>query len=142
MKLWTARTFYRLMHKLSDVDFPVDAGDFRLADRRVAEVMRRMREPDRYLCAMFTLVGFRQTPQRDGTAPVVSLPPGGPILEASSRVSDALHLKRYSSDWFPIDAGALRGTAVLDIPTDRSTVPWQLQLGASGPVTVCGQRGS
>jgi hypothetical protein len=61
MKLWTAHAFYRLMRRLSDVDFPVDAGDFRLVDRRVAEVVRSMREPDRYLRGMFAWVGFRQT---------------------------------------------------------------------------------
>jgi polyisoprenyl-phosphate glycosyltransferase len=61
MKLWTAHSFYRLMHRLSDVEFPVDAGDFRLVDRRVADVVRDMREPDRYLRGMFAWVGFRQT---------------------------------------------------------------------------------
>jgi glycosyltransferase involved in cell wall biosynthesis len=61
MKLWTAHRFYLLMHRLSDVDFPVDAGDFRLVDRRVADVVRSMREPDRYLRGMFAWVGFRQT---------------------------------------------------------------------------------
>jgi dolichol-phosphate mannosyltransferase len=61
MKLWTAHGFYRVLHRLSDVDFPVDAGDFRLVDRRVADVVRSMREPDRYLRGMFAWVGFRQT---------------------------------------------------------------------------------
>jgi glycosyltransferase involved in cell wall biosynthesis len=61
MKLWTAHRFYRLMNRASDVDFPVDAGDFRLVDRRVADVVRSMREPDRYLRGMFAWVGFRQT---------------------------------------------------------------------------------
>jgi polyisoprenyl-phosphate glycosyltransferase len=61
MKLWTAHTFYRVLHRLSDVEFPVDAGDFRLVDRRVADVVRSMREPDRYLRGMFAWVGFRQT---------------------------------------------------------------------------------
>ncbi len=61
MKLWTAHAFYRVMHRLSEVDFPVDAGDFRLVDRRVADVVRSMREPDRYLRGMFSWVGFRQT---------------------------------------------------------------------------------
>jgi glycosyltransferase involved in cell wall biosynthesis len=61
MKLWTAHAFYRVMQRLSDVDFPVDVGDFRLVDRRVADVVRSMREPDRYLRGMFSWVGFRQT---------------------------------------------------------------------------------
>lgn len=61
MKLWTAHAFYRVMYRLSDVEFPVDAGDFRLVGRRVADVVRGMREPDRYLRGMFAWVGFRQT---------------------------------------------------------------------------------
>jgi len=61
MKLWTAHRFYQVMHRLSDVEFPIDAGDFRLVDRRVVEVVRSMREPDRYLRGMFAWVGFRQT---------------------------------------------------------------------------------
>src|SRR5262249_29290544 len=61
MKLWTAHRFYQVMPRLSDVEFPIDAGDFRLVDRRVVEVVRSMREPDRYLRGMFAWVGFRQT---------------------------------------------------------------------------------
>jgi polyisoprenyl-phosphate glycosyltransferase len=61
LKLWTAHRFYRLMHRLSDVKFPIDTGDFRLVDRRVAGIVRDMREPDRYLRGMFSWVGFRQT---------------------------------------------------------------------------------
>ena len=61
LKLWTAHFFYRLLRRLSEVDLPLDAGDFRLVDQRVAEVVRGMREPDRYLRGMFAWVGFRQT---------------------------------------------------------------------------------
>ena len=61
LKLWTAHRFYRLMHRVSDVEFPLDSGDFRLVDRRVADIVREMREPDRYLRGMFAWVGFRQT---------------------------------------------------------------------------------
>jgi polyisoprenyl-phosphate glycosyltransferase len=60
-KLWTANRFYRVMRRLSNVEFPIDAGDFRLVDRRVADVVRGMRETDRYLRGMFAWVGFRQT---------------------------------------------------------------------------------
>jgi dolichol-phosphate mannosyltransferase len=61
LKLWTAHLFYRLLHRISDVELPLDAGDFRLADRRVVDIVRGMREPDRYLRGMFAWVGFRQT---------------------------------------------------------------------------------
>jgi dolichol-phosphate mannosyltransferase len=60
LKLWTAHLFYRLLRRISDIDAPLDAGDFRLVDRRVADVVRTMREPDRYLRGMFAWVGFRQ----------------------------------------------------------------------------------
>lgn len=59
-KLWTAKLFYRLLNRLSDVDIPLDVGDFRLMDRRVVDVMRAMPERDRYLRGMVSWVGFRQ----------------------------------------------------------------------------------
>jgi polyisoprenyl-phosphate glycosyltransferase len=60
-KRGTASLFYRLMRRLTNVEIPVDSGDFRLVDRRVAEIVANMREPDRYLRGMFAWVGFRQT---------------------------------------------------------------------------------
>jgi polyisoprenyl-phosphate glycosyltransferase len=59
-KLWTAHAFYRLIRGISSVDMPVDSGDFRLVSRRVADAVRSMREPDRYLRGMFAWVGFQQ----------------------------------------------------------------------------------
>jgi polyisoprenyl-phosphate glycosyltransferase len=55
------RVFYRLLRRASDLDIPLDAGDFRLVDRRVADIVRNMREPGRFLREMFTWVGFKQT---------------------------------------------------------------------------------
>lgn len=53
--------FYRLMAKLSDIQLPLDSGDFGLMSRRVVEQLRRMPEHHRYLRGMRTWVGFRQT---------------------------------------------------------------------------------
>ncbi len=60
-KLWTAKAFYRLINRLSDVEIPLDAGDFRLMDRRVVDVLLEMPERHRLLRAMCSWVGFRQT---------------------------------------------------------------------------------
>lgn len=60
-KLWTAKLFYRLIHRLSDVEIPLDTGDFRLIDRRVVDVMLQMPERHRLLRAMSAWAGFRQT---------------------------------------------------------------------------------
>jgi polyisoprenyl-phosphate glycosyltransferase len=60
-KEWTAKTFYRLLRRLTDVDMPAGAGDFRLVDRRALDAVRAMRESNRYLRGMFSWVGFRQS---------------------------------------------------------------------------------
>jgi glycosyltransferase involved in cell wall biosynthesis len=60
-KRGTASLFYRAMRRLTSIEMPLDAGDFRLVDQRVAGIISNMREPDRYLRGMFAWVGFRQT---------------------------------------------------------------------------------
>ena len=61
-KLWSARLFYRFINRLSEIPLPLDAGDFRLLDRRAVLALRRMSERHRMLRAMTSWVGFRQTP--------------------------------------------------------------------------------
>ena len=56
----TARGFYRLFNRVSDVAMPADAGDFRLMDRRVVEALRAMPERNRFNKGLFAWVGFRQ----------------------------------------------------------------------------------
>jgi dolichol-phosphate mannosyltransferase len=59
-KLWTAKVFYRLINRLSETKMPFDAGDFRLLDRRVVEVINSMPERARFLRGMVSWAGFRQ----------------------------------------------------------------------------------
>ncbi|MGD2163836.1 MAG: glycosyltransferase family 2 protein, partial [Anaerolineales bacterium] len=56
----TAALFYRMINRITDVDIPVDTGDFRLMDRKVVEVLSSMRERHRFPRAMVAWVGFRQ----------------------------------------------------------------------------------
>lgn len=60
-KLFTAKLFYRIIYKITDVDIPLDTGDFRLLDRKVVNVMNQMRERHRFLRGMSVWVGFNQT---------------------------------------------------------------------------------
>ncbi|MDX1664185.1 MAG: glycosyltransferase family 2 protein [Candidatus Promineifilaceae bacterium] len=60
-KLLTAKLFYRLIHRITDIDIPLDTGDFRLMDRRVVNAIRRMPERNRFLRGMVPWVGYRQT---------------------------------------------------------------------------------
>ena len=60
-KRFSARVFYRLIHRITDIDIPVDTGDFRLMDERVAVVLRQMREHHRFVRGMTSWVGYKQT---------------------------------------------------------------------------------
>ncbi len=60
-KLMTASLFYRLIYRITDVNIPLDTGDFRLLDRKVVDVMNQMRERHRFLRGMSAWIGFRQT---------------------------------------------------------------------------------
>jgi dolichol-phosphate mannosyltransferase len=59
-KRWTAKAFYRLINLVSDIEIPLDVGDFRLLDRTVADVLLAMPERDRFLRGMVSWIGFKQ----------------------------------------------------------------------------------
>ena len=59
-KLFTARLFYRTIQALTDVKIPMEAGDFRLLDRKALDALKRMREQHRFVRAMVSWLGFRQ----------------------------------------------------------------------------------
>lgn len=60
LKATTARVFYWTLSKLTDIDVPRSAGDFRLVDRTALDAFLRLRERNRYLRGMFSWVGFEQ----------------------------------------------------------------------------------
>jgi polyisoprenyl-phosphate glycosyltransferase len=59
-KVATASLFYRLIYRITDVKIPFDAGDFRLLDRQVVDILNKMREHHRFLRGMSVWVGFDQ----------------------------------------------------------------------------------
>ncbi|MBF1999662.1 MAG: glycosyltransferase family 2 protein [Synechococcales cyanobacterium M58_A2018_015] len=59
-KKTTASLFYRLLNWMTDVEIPVDTGDFRLMDRNVVEVLRAMPEQYRFIRGMVAWAGFNQ----------------------------------------------------------------------------------
>jgi len=60
-KRLTARVFYRLIRRLTNVSIPVDTGDFRLMSRRVVDALGETREKHRFLRGLVSWVGYRQT---------------------------------------------------------------------------------
>jgi dolichol-phosphate mannosyltransferase len=60
-KLATASLFYRAIRKITNIDIPLDAGDFRLMDRKVVDALKQMREQKRFMRGLSVWVGFKQT---------------------------------------------------------------------------------
>ncbi|MFZ1269063.1 MAG: glycosyltransferase family 2 protein [Anaerolineae bacterium] len=52
--------FYRLLRQVANVEIPLDAGDFCVLDRRVADVLRKMPERNRFMRGIRSWIGFRQ----------------------------------------------------------------------------------
>ncbi len=61
-KLFTARLFYRTMNRMSEVEFPLDTGDFRLIDRKIMNEFNRLREHGKYIRGLVSWIGFKQVP--------------------------------------------------------------------------------
>lgn len=57
----TAKSFYRLLSYLSEVQIPLDTGDFRLMDRQVVAHLIAMPEKSRFIRGMVSWIGFNQT---------------------------------------------------------------------------------
>ncbi len=53
--------FYRTLRAISDLDIPLDSGDFCLMDRKVVDVLKHLPERTRFVRGLRTFVGFRQT---------------------------------------------------------------------------------
>jgi dolichol-phosphate mannosyltransferase len=58
----TAKLFYRMLDRLTDVAIPLDTGDFRLMSRRALDALLSLPEQARFIRGMVAWVGFRQVP--------------------------------------------------------------------------------
>ncbi len=55
-----AKLFYWLMGKLSKIDVPNNAGDFRLLDRKVIDALKTFKERTRFMKGLYAWVGFKK----------------------------------------------------------------------------------
>ncbi|MCH5180127.1 MAG: glycosyltransferase family 2 protein [Erysipelotrichales bacterium] len=60
-KKLTAHVYYRFLRRITGMDIPTDTGEFKLYDRKVVEAILKLPEHNRYLRALATWVGFKQT---------------------------------------------------------------------------------
>jgi hypothetical protein len=78
-----------------------------------------------------------RAPGNAGAPRVLTLPAGGAVIELA-RGGGRARVRRYASEEFPVELGAVSaGASRLEIPTDGSDEPWELELVADGPVSVC-----
>jgi glycosyltransferase involved in cell wall biosynthesis len=59
-KKLTAKVFYRLLRRMAHTDIPLDAGDFRLMNRKAAEGLKAMRERSRYIRGLVGWMGLKR----------------------------------------------------------------------------------
>ena len=59
-KKWTSHLFYRLLKKISQIDIPLDSGDFCMMSRKVVDVLNKMPEKKRFIRGMRAWIGMRQ----------------------------------------------------------------------------------
>ncbi len=57
----TAKIFYRLLRAMTNVDIPLDTGDFRLIDRKIVDNLKLMPEQNKFLRGQIAWIGFRHT---------------------------------------------------------------------------------
>lgn len=61
LKKITAKYFYRILKKITNVEIPVDTGDFRLIDRKIVKNLKNMPEQNKFLRGQIAWLGYRQT---------------------------------------------------------------------------------
>lgn len=116
-KLVTASVFYRLIYRITDVDIPMDTGDFRLLDRKAVNVLNSMRERHRFLRGMSVWIGFKQVGVSYGRAARTAGETKYPFKKMFKFALDAV----TSFSYFPLQVATyfgffLAGISLLAIP--------------------------
>jgi dolichol-phosphate mannosyltransferase len=89
-KRFTAAAFYRLIGRMTDVEIPLDAGDFRLVTRRVLDILLAMPERHRFIRGMVAWIGGRQVALPYDRKPRVAGESKYPLSKMVSFAADAI----------------------------------------------------
>jgi dolichol-phosphate mannosyltransferase len=113
----SASAFYRLIYRITDVRIPVDAGDFRLMDRKVVDVLKQMRERHRFPRGMSAWVGFRQAGVEYARSPryagITKYPVKKMVLLALNAITSFSYFPLQVATYFGFFSA---GIAILAIP--------------------------
>ncbi len=125
-KLWLTRAAYRAIQRLSEVDLPQEAGDFKLLSRRVVDQLIALGEHDLYMRGLVTWLGFRQVavpyerrPRAAGETHFPLLGSLGPITTFASGVTSFSHVPLVFFLLLGLAGGALSGLALAGLLVAR-----------------------
>jgi dolichol-phosphate mannosyltransferase len=136
-KRTTASLFYRLINKITSVPIPVDTGDFRLMDRKVVDVLNRMREHHRFIRGMSVWVGFRQTGVKYKRAARLAGETKYPLRKMVRFASDAITGFSYLPLQMATYMGFISaGISILAIPVVAAIRLWGTQEPLLGQATT------
>ena len=128
----TARVFYRLLERMTDVPIPRDTGDFRLMSRRALTVLLAMPEQHRFVRGMVSWIGFTQVPLHYVRAARVAGETKYPVRRMVRFALDAmtsfsvrpLRVASYAGALCAVASLALLGYTVLAWHEDRTVRGW------------------
>ena len=60
-KKFTAKLFYRILARITNISIPVDTGDFRIISRKVVDALKLMPEQSKFIRGQISWIGYRQT---------------------------------------------------------------------------------
>lgn len=132
-KEFTASLFYRLIYRITEVDIPMDTGDFRLLDRKVVDVMGKMHERHRFLRGMSVWVGFKQTGVKYDRAARLTGETKYPFRKMLKFAMDAI----TSFSYFPLQLSMYLGFIAAGMAI--LAIPIVIILRASGSQAFFGQ---
>ena len=131
-KLATAAAFYRLLRRITNVEIPVDTGDFRLMSRKAVEAFRRLPEHHRFTRGMVSWLGFRQVGVPYHRAPRHAGETKYPLKKMLRLASDGI----TSFSYLPLQVASWVGTAVSAAALVAIVVELVLKAAGSGPAWV------
>jgi dolichol-phosphate mannosyltransferase len=140
VKKFLAATFYKTFRRMASVDVPLDAGDFRLVDRKVIDALKQVRETHRFVRGLTCWVGFSQSAVPYERAPRQAGTTKYPVWKSMRLAWDAI--TSFSSTplrWMTVIglvvsvAGLLQAFRVL---VDRLLYPASMERGWASLVAI------
>ncbi|MDY0149018.1 MAG: glycosyltransferase [Kiritimatiellia bacterium] len=119
LKKFLAAGFYRIFRWLAKVNVPMDAGDFRLVDRCVVDVLKEIRELHRFMRGLTCWVGYRQVSVEYDRAARYAGETKYPVWKSARLAFDAIT---------SFSASPLRWIAVLGVGVCMVAVLWVLYV--------------